>query len=117
MPGNDLLVSGQVLFDADSQPLSNATLYVRLEDVSRADAQSRIVAERVIRGVSSQTSSPLLFEIRGNLGSEGRQVNVRVHIDVDGDGQISPGDYISMQSYPVSLSANAPHVQVHVHRV
>jgi hypothetical protein len=52
-----------------------------------------------------------------DLGGEGRQVNVRVHIDVDGDGQISPGDYISMQSYPVALLANAPPVQVHVHRV
>jgi uncharacterized lipoprotein YbaY len=117
MPGNDLLVSGQVLFDADSQPLSNATIYVRLEDVSRSDAQSRIIAEQVIRGVSSQQSSPLPFEVRGDLGGEGIQVNVRVHIDVDGDGQISPGDYISMQSYPVALSANAPHVQVYVHRV
>jgi uncharacterized lipoprotein YbaY len=117
MPGNDLLVSGDVLFDADSQQLSNVTVYVRLEDVSRSDAQSRIVAEQVMRAVSLQQSSPLPFEIRGDVSGEGRQLNVRVHIDVDGDGQISPGDYISMQSYPVSLSANAPHVQVYVRRV
>lgn len=117
MPSKDLLVSGHVLFDADAPPLSNATVYVRLEDVSRSDIQARFVAEQVMRGISLQPSSPLQFEMRGDVGGEARQLNVRVHIDVDGDGQISPGDYISMQSYPVVLSTDAPHVQVHVHRV
>jgi hypothetical protein len=29
---------------------------------------------------------------------------VRVHVDVDGDGEISPGDLISRERYPVTVA-------------
>jgi hypothetical protein len=46
---NQLLVEGEVVFDEMGSSFTNATAYIRLEDTSRADAASRIVAEQVIQ--------------------------------------------------------------------
>jgi hypothetical protein len=38
-------------------------------------------------------------------------------VDVDGDGQVSPGDYVSTESYAVTISTAQQDLQVRVHRV
>src|SRR5262245_60296143 len=115
MPGNECLARGSVTIDADPSGLRNARVYVRLEDTSRADASSRIVAEQVLSGAAFAPGAPLRFELRGQVGSG--QCNLRVHVDVDGDGQVSPGDYVSTESYPVTPSTGQQDLQVRVHRV
>jgi uncharacterized lipoprotein YbaY len=115
MPGNDPLVSGEIIFTSDAHGFRDATVYVRLEEVSRTDAAARIVAEQVLRGVAYEQGRPLPFEIRGGAPG-GASYRVRVHVDIDGDGQVSSGDYISVESYPVTLSG-APALQVRVYRV
>jgi uncharacterized lipoprotein YbaY len=116
MPGNDCLARGIVTVDADPSGLREARVYVRLEDTSRADAPSRIVAEQTLSGAALAEGTPLRFELRGALPGGG-PCNLRVHVDVDGDGQVSPGDYVSMESYPVTTSTAQQDLQVHVHRV
>ena len=43
---------------------------------------------------------------------------IRVHIDVDNNGKINPGDFVNMQSYPV-ITHGYPkdNVSVHVKQV
>ena len=78
------------------------SVYVRLEDVSRADAAAVLVAEQVMRDAKiSGDARPLLFEIPAAQRRPNREYGVRVHVDVDGDGQVSVGDYTSTQSYRV----------------
>jgi uncharacterized lipoprotein YbaY len=116
MPGNDCLARGSVTIDADPNGLRDARVYVRLEDTSRADASSRIVAEQTLSGAAFAGNTPLRFELRGALPGGG-QCTLRVHVDVDGDGQVSPGDYVSTESYPVNPSTAQQDLQVHVRRV
>ena len=115
MPGNDCLARGSVAIDADPSQLRNARVYVRLEDVSRADTPSQIVAEQTLSGAAFAEGAPLRFELRGSL--PGGICSLRVHVDVDGDGQVSPGDYVTTESYPVTPSTAQQDLQVRVQRV
>lgn len=75
---------------------------VRVEDVSRADAAARIAGEaRVERGTDPAPGLPLLVSVPVHAVDEQAAYAVRVHVDVDGDGQVSEGDYVSTQRYPV----------------
>jgi hypothetical protein len=42
---------------------------------------------------------------------------VRVHVDLDKDGEVSVGDYISMESHPVLTYGHPDHVEVAVQKV
>jgi hypothetical protein len=37
---------------------------------------------------------------------------VAAHLDLDGDGKVSPGDQINTQSYPVLTMGNTDRVQI-----
>ena len=89
-------------------PLSGVSVYVRLEDVSRADAVAPVVAQQVMRGVNiGGQSSRLTFEIPDAPRRPDAEYGVRVHVDVDGDGQVSVGDFTSTQSYRVKGASDA----------
>jgi hypothetical protein len=42
---------------------------------------------------------------------------VRVHVDLDGDGRVSTGDYLSTASYPVLTSGHPTILTIEVHPV
>jgi uncharacterized lipoprotein YbaY len=115
-----MLVKGMILFDDDVEPLTGAIVYVRLEDVSRVDAPAKIAAEQVIRGVRTGGDVRFLhFAIRGDedeLEPHARYV-VRVHVDVDNDGEVSVGDYVSTASHPIFPNSLPATVSIPVHRV
>jgi len=113
------LVSGSISFDEDAPAFSGVTVYVRLEDVSYADASSKVVAEQVMRDVSRRARSEeqLEFKIYGRITDERASYSVRVHVDVDGDGEVSLHDYVTMQSYPVLTQGHPRKLSVRVHEV
>ncbi|KKH45236.1 hypothetical protein EO93_11250 [Methanosarcina sp. 1.H.A.2.2] len=90
-------IQGNILFESQKAPVEDATVYIRLDDVSLADAPSTVIAETSIEGVSvgreGNNSIPFTMgfpELAGN-----RSYSLRVHVDVDGDGKVSKGDYIT----------------------
>jgi len=116
-PEKEALVRGQIIITDRVPPFTGATAHVFLEDVSRADAESVVIAEAVIENVSHKPSSdkvvgrsgegdgsPISFTLfappgtaidpRGNYA-------VRVWIDGDSDGREGPGDLYSDESYRV----------------
>lgn len=112
-------MSGTIVFGADLEPFVGATVHARLEDVSRADAPARVAAEFVLRKVEAggQAPSRLEFTIEApSLEPRARYV-VRVHVDVDGDGQVGGGDYVSTASHPVSVGGSAMKISIPVKRV
>jgi uncharacterized lipoprotein YbaY len=113
------ILEGEVLFDDLRIPIDHAIVRIRLEDVSRADAASEVVSEIVLNDVAlvpeERVSIP--FSMRHPaLAAKGRY-SIAVHADVDGDGDITSGDYITMQSFPVTPSESHERMSVHVRKV
>jgi uncharacterized lipoprotein YbaY len=112
------LVKGKITFEEVAPPFTGATMYVRLERITAADIASEVVADYVERDVvfDPKTSS-LSFAIAGNPPDPRASYAVRVHIDIDGDGEVSQGDFISMQSYPVITFGHPTEVSILVRQV
>ena len=98
------VIRGELTFEDGPADISGATVHVRVEDVSRADAASLTVAEWKIPALpaGTTTSRAIPFEVPvGALDARGRY-SLRAHVDVDRDGRTSVGDFITMEEFPVS---------------
>ena len=113
------LVKGTVTFEEDAPPFTGATMYVHLEDTTVVDIASEVVADYVERDVAfvPKTSKALLFAIDGKAPDPRASYTVRVHIDLDGDGEVSLGDFISTQSYPVITFGHPKEISILVRQV
>lgn len=112
-------IEGAVYFSAISASFSNATVIVRIEDTSRADAPARVISEHRVSGVarSPENRDPVPFAIHLPEAEVVSCCSLRVHVDVGSTGEISPGDYVSTQSYPLRSNSSAPHLRVVVEPV
>jgi putative lipoprotein len=98
-------VSGTIELQAVTQPASNATVRVRVQDTSRTDAPASTVAEEVLTGVNIALGGVSIpFTVRGIPQDPRARYTVRVHVDLDGSGVVTRGDYVSTQSHPVPAS-------------
>ena len=113
------LVKGKITFEEAAASFTGATMYVRLEKITAADIASEAVADYVEKNVAfdPKTSTDLSFAIAGNPPDPRASYAVRAHIDIDGDGAVSKGDFISMQSYPVITFGHPREVSILVRQV
>lgn len=108
-----------VTFDSGAEAFQSANLYAYVEDVSQADAAAQPLGSTVLRDVAhaaGETAGPEL-RIQAQVPDPHAYLIVRVHIDVDGDGRYSRGDFITMESYPVLTRDHPDHVTVRVRRI
>ena len=56
----------------------------------------------------------LLDTVEVQLEPVAEPPNVRVHVDVDGSGSVSSGDFITTASYPVPMGAGAEEAVIEV---
>ncbi len=124
MPSEKVVVSGKIVFDGVAKPFANATVYVRLEDVSKMDVPSQTLAEQVIGNVGvaeDEWRAGVVREVEFSLAAEISDLRgmyvVQVHVDVDGDGRVGVGDFITQEYYPVVTQGNPRFVVVHVKEV
>ena len=111
-------ISGTIQFEDVRRPATDVTVYVRVEETSRLDAPASRIAEVVLRGVHLFPGSPPIpFTVHDVFFDPSEHYVVQVHADVDGDGQVTRGDYVSVQSYPVLTSAHAGGVAIAVREV
>jgi uncharacterized lipoprotein YbaY len=113
------LVTGEISIPADAALPAEAVAYVRLLDTTLADAPSITVAEVQLMGVALQIKQgkSINFVLVGEKPNLHASYTVSVHIDTDNSGQISIGDYITMQAYPVLTYGHPHHVVVEVKQV
>jgi len=113
------LVKGEITFEEEAPPFTGATMYVHLENITVADIASEVVADYVERDVAfdPKTAKVLSFAIAGKAPDPRASYAVRVHIDIDGDGEVSQGDFISTQSYPVITFGHPREVSILVRQV
>lgn len=104
-PAQDVL-KGNVSFEEQNVSFSNATAYVAIKDVSVADSPSTVLEEQIISGLSvNGTSNTFQYALSTSKLEEGKTYSLSVHIDVDGDGNVSQTDYITTQNYPLTLAS------------
>ena len=93
-------------------------VYVKVEDVSRADAASTLVAETVLPIEQPlRAGATVPFSVTVPAVSDRSRYSVRVHVDCNGSGEVRAGDRISTRAYPVMTQGNPDHVEVEVHAI
>jgi uncharacterized lipoprotein YbaY len=104
------IVKGHIVLDKNVKSFSGATIYVSLLDVTMQDAGSKLISQQVIKDVSYYcddyndlicNQKKIGFELFSDMTNFRRMYSISVHIDVDNNGEVNLGDYISMESYPV----------------
>lgn len=112
------VVTGEAIFDNISPAFSGATARIVLQDTTIADAAAVGIARLDIPNVSFRPGrEPLAFAFPSMQLDPSRRYEVRVHIDLDGDGRVGPGDHITTQSYPVPISAGRAHMKLRLRRI
>jgi hypothetical protein len=79
-------------------PPDGVPVIVQLRDAALADASSVTLAEA---RVTTRAEGDVLARAQLVFDGETRHLIVWVHVDCDGSGDVSVGDYITMQSYSV----------------
>jgi Type III secretion system lipoprotein chaperone (YscW) len=90
----------EVVAEGAERPPPGSILTVRVLDTTYADAPAAVVAEATAHVSAAGTSLLQTVELDPPPAGAG-DYRVRAHVDVDGDGTVSPGDFVSTASYPV----------------
>src|SRR5437764_15034857 len=88
--GRERIVLGTITFARGFPASSNGRLYVRLLDVTMADAPARVISEQILNLTGDP--GPLSYELRASEIDERTSYVVSAHADLDGDGAVSRGD-------------------------
>jgi uncharacterized lipoprotein YbaY len=112
------VVTGKIWMDNTAAPVKGAILRIRLEEVSRADAPAREVARLEVPDFTYKSGDPPLPWTLGvgELDSK-KRYEVRVHVNLNGDGEYTAGDQITTQSYPVLTQGYPSTIDIQLHRI
>jgi uncharacterized lipoprotein YbaY len=112
-------IQGTIIFDEPVESFSNATIYLKVEDVSLQDVSSIVVAEDIIVSVSQNAGDihPVSYSINYPQLEERMTYSLSAHVDVDGDGSLSNGDYYSTWHNPVPTESGVHELDVHVEMI
>lgn len=103
-----MTIHGTAVFEHPIR-LTNGVLRVRLIDVDRIDAPSISIAEGTVRPLTGEPVSevPFSFDVDDNLLHR-RRYELAAHLDLDVDGSVSPGDFVTMEAFPWRPDDRAP---------
>jgi uncharacterized lipoprotein YbaY len=112
------IVRGEIVLPGAGVPAQSGTIIVYVEDVFRADKPSAVIAAKRQSNVLLRPGLrvPFAVKIPDQLLDESRSYSVRVHIDTSGSGDVTVGDFVSAETYPVSTRGGNT-VQISVGRV
>ena len=103
----------EVGIEGEERPPPGTPLRVQVLDTTYADAPARVVEEttsEVAAGAGDVLQRvELPFEPSGSAA-----YTVRAHVDVSGNGRVTPGDFVTTASHPVD---GADRVRVAVRKV
>ena len=97
---------GRVLVPGEARP-GRATVRISIEDASIADASSIRLAAALLPDVDILPDHDVLFAVDVDDPVPSDAI-VRVHVDRDGDGELSAGDLLTTQSIPVTVLGDTP---------
>lgn len=109
-----LYVSGSVVLPSEVRTMTSAKLYIWIEDISYVDGLARPVAKQVIDKILPDDieSGIVRFSLPIANTSTLNDLGLRVHLDMDGNGVVSVGDYVSTTRILVSSYKNTSAIKV-----
>lgn len=112
-------VAGTVRLAGWRGEIGPAMVRVRLLDTSRVDLAARLVAEVhvAVARLEELAQADLPFALVAGPIDPRARYEIAVWIDVDGDGAVSVGDYVSTRAYPVLTRGSTDRVAVAVQPV
>lgn len=101
-------VHGKILISAEAESFVGGTVYVYLENTSRADVAAETIAKTIIENIEhragklkTQTVVPFRLNFSESRINSQNIYSLRVWIDTDGSGKQSANDLYSDEFYPV----------------
>ena len=90
-------ISGEIVIDGESDTFTNATAFIYLEDVGRADAAARVLGRAMLTAVAHQqgAESRVPFTVESIDAPSTGDAVLRVHISLDGDENVLARDLVS----------------------
>ena len=115
-------LEGEIVFDQPPQLPPGTVVRIALQDTSEADAPAKVVAELVLKGAAREANERgrVRFVLPFEPVDERASLTLSAHVDLNGGGRLQKGDYINMQSYPVSAVSGKrqrDELSVHVEQV
>jgi uncharacterized lipoprotein YbaY len=89
----------EVVSEGGETPPVGAPLVVQVLDTTYADAPARVVAEATANVEHDRAGEAQTVELEADLGGNA-DYRVRAHVDVDGDGAVGPGDFVTTAAHP-----------------
>lgn len=105
------LLTGTITFAEGPGPPAGATVHVRLEDVTMQDAPSVLVSQADLPYTGA---SSIPFQLSVPELDPRADYSLSVHVDIGDTGQVHSGDFITMESNPVTPSSLSDDCQVRV---
>jgi uncharacterized lipoprotein YbaY len=116
-----VLLVVEVVAEGPDRPPAGAPVRVEVRDTTLADTEAPLVAEQraVVAGEQSSWLQNVEIEIRDESIDPRGRLTAFAHVDVDGDGALSAGDFITTRSFPVPVqeAAGEARLQVAVTRI
>ena len=109
-----------VVVDGADRPPSGTPVHIQVRDTSLADVEAPLVVERTaeVTGESSSRLGCAELNIPDAALDARRRLNVFAHVDLDANGELTPGDFITTRSYPVPHdSTGEVHLELIVVRI
>jgi hypothetical protein len=106
-------ITVEIVAASEPGPPAGSPVIVQIRDAGLQDTAATTVAETRVTSRKSAAGEPIA-RAHVKFDSGGDYPIVWVHVDVGESGEVSKGDYITMQSYPVREGGS---MRVEVRRV
>lgn len=93
-------ISVEIICAGSFGPPAGAPVIVQVRDAGLQDEAATTIAEKRATSRASGPGEPFA-RVQMSVETSGGYPIVWVHVDVDESGDVSQGDFITMQSYPV----------------
>lgn len=111
-------ITGFILLPESAEALHEARLHIRVENVGRADAPARLLGSCSIDGITAEQRLAGQVPFALDVAAPGRGAcAIRAHLDVDRDGVVGPGDYVTAEHISVPMDDLLTPVRVALEQV
>lgn len=106
----------EISVEGAERPPDGVPVHVEVRDTTYVDTIAPLVAETT--GTVESNSGARLGSVQLDVAPDAPQeLTVFAHVDVDGDGSVSAGDFITTMSYPLGRSDAAAPMRLVVRKV